>query len=142
MVSTSAKSTADIHNKEHEETPNAKRVVQVDDSGGAISPSNPLPVTSVSHTSIDLEGKGAITVGTSAVELDFAGITESIIVTAAVDNIGLIYVGKSNVTSDGSNAITFLDVGESLVIDYNDSTNALYVVSDTASQEIFAGAAL
>lgn len=105
------------------------------------SASDPLPVTSVQHIASDLEGLGSISVGTTAVEIDFTGITESVIITAASTNTGLIYVGKSNVTLSGANAITFLNIGESLVIDYNDSSNAIYVVSDTATQTVFAGAA-
>ena len=112
------------------------------DGGTQISGSNPLPVSSVHHISLDIEGKGPISVGTTAVELDFTGTTESIIITASITNTGLIYVGKSNVLTDGSNAISFLDIGESIVIDYNDSTNSIYVVADTASQTVFAGAAL
>jgi len=104
--------------------------------------SDPLPVTSVQHTSSDLEGLGSFTVGTSAVEVAFTGATESIIITAGTSNTGLIFVGKSDVTNTGANAITFLDIGESVVVDYDDSTNAIYVVSDTASQTVFAGAAL
>ncbi len=104
--------------------------------------SDPLPVTSVQHIASDLEGLGSISVGTTAVEMAFTGVTESIIISSVSTNTGLIYVGKSNVTNLGANAITFLDIGESVVIDYNDSTNAIYVVSDTASQSVVAGASL
>jgi hypothetical protein len=104
--------------------------------------SNPLPVSSVQHTSSDLEGKGPITVGTTAVEISFTGLTESIIISSKITNTGIIYVGKSNVTNLGANSIAFLDVGESITIDYNDSTNSIYVVADTANQVVFAGAAL
>lgn len=44
MVASPTKSTSDIHNKEHEETPDAKRVVMVDASGNVIDASNPIPV--------------------------------------------------------------------------------------------------
>jgi hypothetical protein len=111
------------------------------DGGTQVSGTNPLPVTSTHHIATDLEGLGPITVGTTAIELTFSSTTESIIISSAVDNDGLIYVGKSNVQSDGSNALTFLDVGEDVTIDYEDSTNPMYVVADTADQKVFAGAA-
>lgn len=113
-----------------------------DSSGNPIDPSNPLPITSVSHTATDLEGNGKISVSLTAVEVIFTGITESIIITADIDNSGKIFVGKSNVTSDGSNAITFLERGDSVTIDYDDATNPIYVVSDTASQNFWQGATL
>ena len=122
----------------------AHRQVLVDDSGNVIDSSNPLPVLPIDGPVIqqDLEGKGFVAVGTSAVELTFTGKTESIIISSAITNTGIIYVGKSDVASDGSNAVAFLDVGESLVIDYDDSTNAVYVVSDTAAQSVMVGASL
>lgn len=107
-----------------------------------ISASNPVPVTSVHHTSKDLEGNGFTTVGTTAVEIPFSGTTESIIISSAITNIGTIYVGKSGVQSTGSNAIAFLDTAESLTMDYDDATNPFYVVSDTAAQSVMAGALL
>jgi len=92
--------------------------------------------------STDLEGKGAITVGTTAVEITFTGTPQTIIISAPTSNYGIIYIGKSNVTNAGANSIAFLEAGESIEIDYNDSTNALYVVSDTASQSVIAGCLL
>jgi hypothetical protein len=90
----------------------------------------------------DIEGGGAVTIGTTAVNLTFTGTTHSIILTASQSNTGIIYIGKSTVTSAGANALTFLMPGESLTLDYNDTTNALYAVSDTASQSLFKGATL
>lgn len=113
-----------------------------DGSGDPISGSNPLPVTSVSHTSIDLEGSGQVSVGTTAVEVLFTGVTEAIIIRADRNNTGLLFVGKSNVTSDGSNSITYLEAGDSITLDYEDATNPIYVVASVASQNFYQGASL
>jgi len=87
----------------------------------------------------DLEGNGIVSVGTSAVEVEFTGIPQSIVITAPVANIGFLYIGASDVTNLGANALTSLQPGASLTMDYNDVTNALYVVSDTAAQNFIAG---
>ena len=92
----------------------------------------------------DLEGNGLETVGTTAVELTFTGKTESILITypAIAANTGQMYIGKSTVTNLGANAVAVLLPGQSITLDYDDSTNAIYAVSDTASQTILSGAAL
>lgn len=91
----------------------------------------------------DMEGGGKIAVGTTAVEVVFAGTpTHSIIITADLLNTGVLYIGESNVTNAGANAMTFLEAGESLTMDYNDVDNAVYVVSDTVSQNFWKGALL
>ena len=90
----------------------------------------------------DIEGGGKVSVGTSAVEVTFTGATKAIIITADQDNDGILYVGESNVTNAGANAMTYLEAGDSITIDYEDSSNAVYVVSDTASQNFWKGALL
>jgi hypothetical protein len=90
----------------------------------------------------NLEGGGSVTIGTTAVELTFTGTTRNIILTANQSNTGIIYIGKSTVTNLGANALTFLMPGESLSLDYNDATNALYAVSGTAGQSLFKGTLL
>ncbi len=100
----------------------------------------PVDIDPNVHTGKDIEGLGKVTVGTTAVQLSFTDVTESIIITSAITNTGIIYIGKSDVLSTGANAIAQLDISQSLTFDYNDATNALYVVSDTASQTIIAGA--
>ena len=90
----------------------------------------------------DLEGGGKVAVGTTAVEATFSGTTQSVIITADKDNTGLLFVGKSDVDNTGANAITFLNKNDSVTIDYNDSSNGVYVCSDTAAQNFWKGAAL
>ena len=93
----------------------------------------------------DLEGGGLTTVGTTAVAVAFTGTpTESIIITypAIAANTGQMYIGNSDVTNLGANAVAVLLPGQSITLDYDDSTNGIYAVSDTASQTILSGAAL
>ena len=91
----------------------------------------------------DIEGTGYVAVGVTEVAVVFTGTpTHSVIISADPLNAGILYIGKTGVLADGSNAIAFLQAGESLEIDYNDATNALYVISDTAAQQFMAGASL
>lgn len=78
-----------------------------DESGNPIDSSNPLPVTSTSPipTHTDMEGLGLITVSTTAIELTFSIDTETIIITSDASNTYPIYIGKSDVTSAGANAL-------------------------------------
>lgn len=91
----------------------------------------------------NIEGLGIQTVNTTAVALVFAGTpTRAISITALETNSGYIYIGKSNVTSAGANAFEVLRPGENFVIDYDDVTNAIYVVGSAISQQYIAGAVL
>lgn len=84
----------------------------------------------------DFEG-APVTVGTTAVELTFTGTPTSIFIQSDHDNTGKIWVGKSTVTNAGANAMARLGIGESLSIDYDDTDNAIYAISDTAAQKVF-----
>lgn len=86
--------------------------------------------------STDFEG-GEITVGKIAVEISFVGDTKSINLQSDQTNIGYIYIGKSNVTKIGENAMLKLDPGRGVNIELDDTNNALYVVSDTDAQNLF-----
>ena len=90
----------------------------------------------------NIEGGGKVSVGLTAVEVTFTGATSSIIITADKDNTGTLYVGKSTVTSIGTNALTFLESGDAITLDYNDATNSIYVVASVASQNFWKGAVL
>ena len=104
---------------------------------------NPVPVEIVSGVTsgTNLEGLGFITVGTSQVELAFTGTTESIIITSDSANTGRIFIGKTGVNIT-TNFIDYLEPGASFIIDYDDVTNGIFVISDTAAQQISAGASL
>lgn len=90
----------------------------------------------------DLSGGGKISVGTTAVEATFTGTTKSIVITADKDNTGILYIGKSDVTSAGLNSMTFLEATDSITLDYDDVTNGIFVVSDTAGQFFWKGATI
>ena len=122
-------------------------VEDIDDAGEPVVPTGKTTGTKTGiHThevsSNDVEGGGKSSVGTTRVEATFTGETRSIIITADTANTGTLYVGKSDVTNTGVNAITFLSAGEHIVIDYEDSSNALYVVASASSQNFWKGSIL
>ena len=79
----------------------------------------------------DFEG-GKVTVGISAVEITFSGVTQTIHIEADVDNSGYIYLGKNGVTVNSG--MVQLEPGASVTMELNDASNALYAISDTADQ--------
>lgn len=112
--------------------------------GNKVTIDNPAdnPVIIDNKESTDLEGGGIVSVGTTAVEVTFTGVTQAITIQAHPDNTGILYVGKSDVTNLGANALVLLDAGDSIELEYNDASNAVYVVSDTAAQQFIKGAVL
>ncbi len=90
----------------------------------------------------DLEGGGDVTVGTSEVELAFSGTTQSIVIGSDSTNTGIIFIGKIGVLNDGTNHFIKLNPGDDVTLDYNDSSNALYAISDTVTQLVSIGAVL
>ncbi len=91
----------------------------------------------------DLEGVGDVAVGTSEVEVVVAGTpTQTIRIQADVDNTGIIFIGKTGVLNDKTNDFVRLFAGDDAVIAYNDASNALFAISDTAAQKINVGALL
>lgn len=83
----------------------------------------------------DFEGAPVI-VGTTAVEITFAGDTKSIKIQSSYANFGRIYIGKSNVTSAGANATDELEPGDAVIMDLDDDTNSVWVVADIAAQRV------
>jgi hypothetical protein len=91
----------------------------------------------------DIEGLGDVTVGTSEVEIAITGTpTYAIRIQADNTNTGIIYIGKTGLANDGSDDFARLESGDDLIINYDDSSNALYARSDTAAQTINVGALL
>ena len=88
------------------------------------------------EASDDFEG-APVTVGTTAVALTFSGTTTSIAIQADHDNAGSIWFGKSNIDNTGANAMGRLEAGESVSIELDDTSNAIYAVASTVSQKIF-----
>jgi len=120
-----SKPSLQIQRDEHDNTNLAKRVKVI----GTVS-------TTPGTGADDVEG-GPVTVGTTAVELTFTGKTTSIFIQSDSDNTGKIWIGKSNVANDGANAMVQLEAGDSISLDLDDASNALYAVSDTASQTVY-----
>ncbi len=126
------KSIVDIENLEHDVPASAKKVLLVDSSG-----------TAIKQARSDLEGVGDLSVGTSEVEIVVTGTpTFSIRIRADTSNTGIIFIGKTGVLSDGTNDFIRLEAGDEVIIPYDDVTNALFAISDTAAQTINIGALL
>lgn len=102
---------------------------------GLVTEDNAAAIKTNLDAATDFEG-GPVTVGSTAVEITFTGTPKAILITADHDNAGDIYLGKSNVASDGSNAMVRLAAGESTGWDYNDTANAVWMVATQASQTV------
>lgn len=92
--------------------------------------------------STNLDGVGNVSVGVTEVEIDITGTPESIRLRADTTNTGIIYIGKTGVLSDGTNDFVRLESGDEIVMAYDDTTNALYAISDTAGQLVNVGVLL
>jgi len=101
-----------------------------------VNSSGQLVMGEASGTADDFEG-GPVTVGTTAVEITFTGTPNSIQIQSDPDNTGKIWIGKSNITNSGGNAMAELSPGQALTVELNDTSNAIYAISDTASQNVF-----
>ena len=80
---------------------------------------------------------GPVTVGTTAVEMTFTGVTQSIMIQSDPDNTGRVWFGGATIDSTGANALGQLEPGDAVTMDLNDAAAAVYAVSDTASQNVF-----
>lgn len=94
------------------------------------------------NSRMNFQGLGDKIIGTTEVPLVFSGTTFSVRIRADISNIGLIYIGKTGVLSDGSNDFIRLAAGDELTLEYNDIDNHLYVISNIVSQKINVGALL
>ena len=118
-----------------------RAVAIIDGNGNQVGTSTTgLPVAEV--VSVDLEGLGDITVGTSAVEIVISGTTREVRIQADNDNTGIIFIGKTGVLSNKTNDYVRLESGDEHTFPYNDVTNGLFAISDTAAQKINAGTLL
>lgn len=139
-----ATAVSDIEREEHDKTYGVKktRIYGYDGSNlvGIKVNSDGELVINTEPTSTNIEGGGMVSVGTTAVEATFTGQTKSVIISADSANTGTLYVGKSTVTSAGANAMTYLLPGESITIDYDDASTAVYVVASVVSQNFWKGA--
>ena len=128
-----------------------KQVSLENEAGNKINPATEDKqddiVTAVNNVSglqrsTDLYGGGTNAVGTAEVQVVITGVPESIIIKADSTNTGRIYIGKTGVTAAGANALTYLEAGEDITLDYDDTDNALYVIASAAAQVVWWGALL
>ena len=90
----------------------------------------------------DIEGLGDIVVGTTQVQIVFSGTPTTIRIKADAGNTGIIFLGKNGVLANGTNDFIRLVADDELTIDYDDTSNPLFVISDLAGQKISGGALL
>lgn len=83
---------------------------------------------------------GPVTVGVTAVELTFTGSTKTISIKSASTNTGLIWFGPATVDNTGANAYGELTADSAVEIEINDSSAAIYVVSNVAAQKVYKAA--
>ena len=77
-----------------------------------------------------------LTIWTSEVEITITWTPESIRIQADIDNTGIIFIGKTWVLSNKTNDFVRLWAWDDVIIPYDDTSNALYAISDTATQTI------
>ena len=111
-----------------------KKVFIVDSSGNQVSD---FGGTTAIPTGIN---GGDVAVGTTQVEMTFTGTTKAMMIQSKVANTGFIWVGLTGVTNSGGNAFAQLSPGQSVSIDLDDTSAAIYVISDTAAQTVYKSA--
>lgn len=125
----------ETHKQEHDDaTPRTKRVSLYGwDSANSQKTRIVVNPDGTPITSTDFEG-GQVTVGLTEVEITFTGATKSISIESDVANTGMIYIGKTGVTT--STGMVQLEPGSSVSLELNDTDNAIYAISDTAGQVV------
>ena len=100
-----------------------------------------------SKTSVAVVGVGSdgingapVTVGTTAVEMTFTGLTKIISLKSASTNTGIIWFGPATVDNTGANAFGELTADSAIEISLDDSSVPIFCVSDTVSQKVYRAA--
>ncbi len=95
--------------------------------------------TSVAVVGVGSDGinGGPLTFGTTATEIAVTGTTKAISILADAENTGKVWFGASDVDNTGANAFGRLTADRAITIELDDSTTALYIVSDTVSQKAY-----
>jgi len=91
---------------------------------------------SLSSQSTDIVWAWDLTVWLSEVEIIITWTPQSIRIQADNTNTGIIFIGKTWVLSNKTNDFVRLYAWDEIIIPYDDTINALYAISDTASQVI------
>jgi len=90
----------------------------------------------------DFEG-GPVDLTTTAEKVTFTGKPVSILLQADDDNTGDIFIGKSNVESDGTNAMLKMSAGAAFSFDYTDQLydqitgNEFWAVASSGIQTLY-----
>ena len=116
MVTTEPRNVADSHNKEHEDSADAKRITIVDENGNVISTSNPLPV----DTELTLDGNVIINNMSTTIKDPDTGLEANVIVCDGHN--ALVSLAPGHVSTVNSTSTT-LNSGATFTGTYEDVTN-------------------
>lgn len=144
-LATSAKQLADGHNVTIDNISTDEVYVRGGGTAGSavdgevvtvqgIAGATAIPVSFAAGTGLN---GGDVSVGTTEVEMTFAGTTKSVQIQSKVANTGSIWVGLTGVTNVGANAFTQLSPGQSVSMDLNDASAAIFAISDVAAQTVY-----
>lgn len=97
-------------------------------------------ITDFGRTEATSFNGGVVTVGTTAVELTFTGVTQCIGIKAASTNTGIIYIGGAIIDSTGANAVDELTADSFVAIELNDAAAPIYAVASVEGQKIYKNA--
>jgi len=86
--------------------------------------------------STDLDWWWDLIVWTTEVEIVISWTPEAIRIQADIDNTWIIFIGKTWVLANKTNDFVRLWAWDDVILPYNDTTNALYTISDTLAQTI------
>ena len=99
-----------------------------------VTPGGAITTDTVETTDLEC---GTIPVGTAATQVTFTGITQGIMIQSDHDNNREMFVGTANVDKLGANAMARLEAGESVSIDLNDASAAIWVCGGTTALKAF-----
>lgn len=88
----------------------------------------------------NFEGGGKVSVGTTAVEMNFTITPKSVRFEADRSNNDIVYYGGSDVDSSGNNAIGSLEANNIEIIEFDDSSESIYFVANSGTQNVWKGA--
>jgi len=76
-------------------------------------------------------------IGITAVQITPSGTTQSVLLQNDHDNLGTVWVGGSDVKSNGTGGRVRLEPGEGVSIDLDINSSALYVVANQTDQRVY-----
>lgn len=99
--------------------------------------SQPYPFSSIS-----LQGLGKVAVGLTATKIQFTSQVKVMTISSLPENTARIYIGKSGLLSNGTNASWYLDPGDDLTMDYDSNGESIYICAELDAQTVIIGGSL